>query len=66
MGYRVQENLANFGANVAVGRTAKVTGSLTYDGNLRITTITDAIGQNTSISYELLTDKFKITKIESA
>ena len=37
--------------------------SLTYDGNLRITTITDAIGQVTKISYEHPTDIFKITKV---
>ena len=37
--------------------------SLTFDGNLRITTITDAIGQVTTISYEHPTDIFKITKV---
>jgi RHS repeat-associated protein len=37
--------------------------SLTYDGDLRITAITDAIGQVAGISYEHPTDKFKITKV---
>jgi polyisoprenoid-binding protein YceI len=32
VGYRVQEELAGFGANTAVGRTSKVTGSLTVAG----------------------------------
>ncbi len=38
VGYRVQEQLAGIGANTAVGRTSKVTGSLTLQG----TTITAA------------------------
>ena len=37
--------------------------SLTYDANLRVVTITDAIGQATSISYDHPTDIFKITKV---
>ena len=37
--------------------------SLTYDANLRLVTITDAIGQVTTISYEHPTDIFKITKV---
>jgi RHS repeat-associated protein len=37
--------------------------SLTYDGNLRVVTITDAIGQVTTISYDHPTDIFKITKV---
>lgn len=37
--------------------------SLTYDGNLRVVTITDAIGQVTTISYGHPTDIFKITKV---
>jgi polyisoprenoid-binding protein YceI len=32
VGYRVEEELANFGAATAVGRTPDVTGSLTFDG----------------------------------
>ena len=31
-GYRIDEELAGFGANTAVGRTQDVTGSLTVDG----------------------------------
>ena len=37
--------------------------SLTYDSNLRITAIADAIGQVTTLSYNLPTDIFKITKV---
>jgi RHS repeat-associated protein len=37
--------------------------ALSYDADLRITTITDAIGQITSIFYEHPTDKYKITKV---
>ena len=37
--------------------------SLTYDSNLRITAIADAIGQVTTLSYDLPTDIFKITKV---
>jgi polyisoprenoid-binding protein YceI len=33
LGYRVQEQLASIGANTAVGRTPKVTGSLTLNGS---------------------------------
>lgn len=33
VGYRVQEQLAGIGANTAVGRTSKVTGSLTITGS---------------------------------
>jgi polyisoprenoid-binding protein YceI len=33
VGYRVQEELAGFGANTAVGRTSGVTGSLTISGS---------------------------------
>lgn len=33
VGYRVNENLANVGSTVAVGRTPKVSGSLTFAGN---------------------------------
>lgn len=33
VGYRVVEELANFGANTAVGRTTDVTGTLSYDGS---------------------------------
>ena len=33
MGYRVQETLASIGANIAVGRTSKVTGSFTLQGS---------------------------------
>lgn len=37
--------------------------SLTYDGNLRLTAITDAIGQVTSLSYSNATDIYKITQV---
>jgi YD repeat-containing protein len=37
--------------------------SLTYDANLRVVAITDAIGQVTTVSYEHPTDIFKITKV---
>ena len=37
-GYRVEEELANIGANTAVGRTGEVAGSFTIDG----TTVTEA------------------------
>ncbi|MDA1004712.1 MAG: YceI family protein, partial [Chloroflexi bacterium] len=33
VGYRVVEELANFGTNTAVGRTSNVTGTLSYDGS---------------------------------
>lgn len=33
VGYRVNENLANVGSTVAVGRTPKVSGSMTFAGN---------------------------------
>src|SRR5581483_10298803 len=35
---------------------------LTYDGQFRLTAITDALGQVTTISYELPSDPLKITK----
>jgi polyisoprenoid-binding protein YceI len=38
VGYRVEETLANVGANTAVGRTAEVSGSLVLDGT-RITSV---------------------------
>ena len=37
--------------------------TLGYDGNLRLTTITDAIGQVTSLTYSNATDIYKITKV---
>jgi RHS repeat-associated protein len=37
--------------------------SLTYDSQLRLTQITDSVGQNTSLSYEQPSDAFKITKV---
>ena len=37
--------------------------SLTYDANLRLVAITDAIGQVTTLSYDHPTDIFKITKV---
>jgi RHS repeat-associated protein len=37
--------------------------SLTYDAQLRLTQITDSVGQNTSLSYEQPGDAFKITKV---
>ncbi len=33
VGYRVEEQLANIGANTAVGRTRKVSGTLAFDGS---------------------------------
>jgi RHS repeat-associated protein len=37
--------------------------TLTYDGNLRLTTITDAVGQATTVSYGATNDIYKITKV---
>jgi RHS repeat-associated protein len=37
--------------------------TLTYDGLLRITAITDALGQQTTLAYELAGDVYKITKV---
>src|SRR5205085_40094 len=37
--------------------------TLTYDDNLRLMTITDAIGQVTTLSYGLTNDIYKITKV---
>jgi RHS repeat-associated protein len=37
--------------------------SLTYDGDLRLVTITDAIGQVTTVWYEHATDHHKITRV---
>jgi RHS repeat-associated protein len=37
--------------------------TLTYDSDLRITAITDAIGQQTTLEYANPTDTFKITKV---
>jgi RHS repeat-associated protein len=37
--------------------------TLTYDANLRIVAVADAIGQVTILSYEHPTDTFKITKV---
>ncbi len=37
--------------------------SLTYDANLRIVAVADAIGQVTTLSYEHPTDIYKITKV---
>ena len=37
--------------------------NLTYDVNLRLVAITDAIGQVTTLAYEMATDPFKITKV---
>jgi RHS repeat-associated protein len=37
--------------------------SLTYDGQLRITQITDALGQVNTLAYELSGDPYKITKV---
>lgn len=34
-----------------------------YDSQLRVTTLTDALGQVTTISYELSSDPYKITKV---
>lgn len=37
--------------------------SLTYDGQLRITQVTDALGQVTALAYGLSGDPYKITKV---
>lgn len=37
--------------------------TLGYDGTFRITTITDAVGQTATLSYELTADPLKITKV---
>ncbi|MGE0452401.1 MAG: RHS repeat-associated core domain-containing protein [Vicinamibacteria bacterium] len=37
--------------------------SYTYDANLRLVAVTDAIGQVTTLSYELPADDLKITKV---
>ncbi len=37
--------------------------SLSYDSSLRITAITDAAGQSTSVWYEMQSDPLKITKV---
>jgi RHS repeat-associated protein len=37
--------------------------TLTYDSNLRLTAITDAIGQVTALTYGLTNDLYKITKV---
>jgi RHS repeat-associated protein len=37
--------------------------TLTYDSALRLTTITDAIGQHTTLEYTNASDSFKITKV---
>lgn len=37
--------------------------TFTYDGNLRLVAVTDAIGQVTTLSYELSADSSKITKV---
>jgi RHS repeat-associated protein len=37
--------------------------SLNYDGNLRLTSITDAIGQVTTLTYGLTNDTYKITRV---
>ena len=37
--------------------------TIDYDASFRITTITDALGQVTTISYELASDPLKITKV---
>jgi YD repeat-containing protein len=41
------------------GRTV----SFTYDENLRLVAVTDAIGQVTTLSYELQSDPLKVTKV---
>lgn len=46
LGYRVEEQLATFGANTAVGRTAKVTGqAVIADGALTAATVTGDLTQ---------------------
>lgn len=37
--------------------------TLTYDGQLRLVSVTDAIGQVTTLSYALASDPLKITKV---
>lgn len=61
-------------SNGAIGTTRKVfltqivdpfgnAVTINYDGSLRITTITDAIGQVTTLSYSNATDLYKITRV---
>jgi hypothetical protein len=37
--------------------------SIHYDANMRVDTITDALNQVTTVSYENTSDIFKITKV---
>ena len=37
--------------------------TFTYDGNFRLIAVTDAIGQVTTLSYEMPFDQYKITKV---
>jgi RHS repeat-associated protein len=37
--------------------------TFTFDGSLRIVSVTDAVGQVTTVSYELAADPLKITKV---
>ncbi len=49
VGYRVQEELASFGANTAVGRTSAVSGTFTLQGtSVTAATITADLSQLTS------------------
>jgi polyisoprenoid-binding protein YceI len=50
VGYRVQEQLAGFGANTAVGRTSNVTGTLQFDG--RAITAVDVTGDMTTLKSD--------------
>src|SRR6185503_2276776 len=43
----------------AAGNTAQVS----YDGSLRVTAVTDALGQVTTFSYQHTNDPLKITKV---
>jgi polyisoprenoid-binding protein YceI len=70
VGYRVQEQLVNVGANTAVGRTSDVTGSMTLDGtNLtaaqftaRLASLTsDDDGRDGRVSNALNTRQFPTT-----
>ncbi len=37
--------------------------AITYDASRRITTLTDSLGQATTLSYELVSDPLKVTKV---
>ena len=74
VGYRVNENLANVGSTTAVGRTPKVSGSLTFAGNavtaVKITADLSALQSDKSMrdgqlhQQALQTDQFPTATFE--